>query len=80
MLYDINFPEMKRQIAKAYPHLNDKAVTYAVNKISNKMRKWNNDSYAMRIGDAECAIGGGYWSYFDVEASGTKIQIGILVD
>lgn len=73
------FPRLKRHIKFVFPGFSNGAVVHAANKITNELRRFKQDCYAIDISNRPINDDG-YYSHFEVQAAGRTVFVRITVD
>lgn len=73
------FPAIQARVRKLFPELDESAVAYACNKITNKIRRGHFDCYYIDV-SRHPLDNNGYYVHLEVEVSGIVIYVRFTVD
>jgi hypothetical protein len=74
-----HFPAIQDRVRSAFPEFDEGAVRHASNNITNKIRQSHQDCWGVDV-SREPMGDDGYYSHFEVEASGKTVYVRITVD
>lgn len=79
-----HFAAMRRIVKQLFPKFSARQTTYACNKVSQAIRKWKGDCYAVELDDGTGKwLGsdtGHYFHHFDVKVGGRTLYGRIAID
>ncbi len=73
------FQRLEAAVRSAFPEFSEGAVTHAANNITNKIRRGHFDCHGIEV-SRRPLDDDGYYTHFEVEASGTTVYVRMTVD